>query len=466
MLKHLVAVVLALAMLAGISVPAAAAQQPSLISETAVLMDAQTGQILFEKDMDRQMYPASITKIMTALLAIELGDLDDIVTMSYEATHSIEPNSSHIALDTDEQISLRDLMYALMLPSANDAANGIAEHIGGSMEAFVDLMNQRAQELGCTGTHFVNAHGLHDDDHYTTAHDMALIMQEALKHPEFVEIASTAHYEIQPTNKQPDVRYLHNQHYMLYGSDPYEGAIAGKTGWTQDAKHTLVTAATRGDRTLIAVVMKSTQADDKFIDTSALLDYGFDNFQKITVTPEEVQIPPQTFWEGGIEYEATFSITEDITYLLQEDIDPADVKIEPVIAEDLGSDDLMQARLEISLPDGSFKMYPQIASVSLRPDVVDLTALAQVQAEKDRLEWERTHGTPLWKVILIILGCVLGSGIVTLFAIRAINLHRRKKRKLERMRRARTYREPDYESIRKLVRPARGQPRLSHEREF
>lgn len=161
-------------------------EEPNVSSEAAVLMDAGTGQILYQKNMDQKEYPASTTKIMTVLLALENGEFDDVLTMSHDAVFSILRGSSHIALTTDEQITLEQAVYAALLASANDAANGIAEYVSGSMEAFAEKMTERAHELGAINTHFVNAHGLDDENHYTTAHDLALIMQEAIKHEEFL----------------------------------------------------------------------------------------------------------------------------------------------------------------------------------------------------------------------------------------------------------------------------------------
>ena len=157
-----------------------AVEIPVTASQTSVVMDISTGQVLVEKEMNQKMYPASITKIMTVLLALENADPATVHTMSYEATHSIDSGSTHIALTEGEQITLKDLIYATMVASANDAANGIAECVGGSIEQFVAMMNEKAKEIGAVNTHFVNANGLHDPDHYTTAYDMALITQYAL----------------------------------------------------------------------------------------------------------------------------------------------------------------------------------------------------------------------------------------------------------------------------------------------
>ena len=258
-----------------------------LKSEAAVLMDGDTGQVLFEKEMHRRMYPASITKIMTALLALERGNLGDTITMSHDAVFSVGRDTSHIALDTGEELTLAQALYALALVSANDAANGIAEHIGGSMENFAAMMNSRAGEAGALDTHFTNAHGLFDENHYTTAYDMARITLAALKLPKFAEIFGALSYEIPPTNKQRETRYFSSANPMLTGEHKYEGVIAGKTGYIDESGRTLMTAAERDGRTLIAVVMKAAGKNDACEDTAALLDYGFAELPRRNYTAEE-----------------------------------------------------------------------------------------------------------------------------------------------------------------------------------
>ena len=256
---------------------------PVLESEAAVLMDAQTGQVLFQKNMDEQLYPASITKIMTVLLGLENGHLNDTVTMSREAVFSVERGASHIALDTGEQITLEQALMGAMLPSANEASNGIAEHISGSIPAFVKLMNQRAVQAGALHTNFTNANGLCTIDHVTTAYDMAMITKAALLNDEFRRIFGTIKYDIPPTNKQPEIRHLYAEHKMLEsGRYEYDGVIGGKTGYTQESQNTLVTAARRGDRELIAVVIKSLNSA-VYTDTKALLDYGFNDFRAVPI---------------------------------------------------------------------------------------------------------------------------------------------------------------------------------------
>ncbi len=258
---------------------------PSLISESAVLMDADTGQVLYNKDMHAKRYPASITKIATVICGIENGDLSDKIVMTDEAVFSVSRDSSHIALDVGEEITLEQACYAALLMSANDACNGIAEACGGTISDFVVMMNETARAAGAINTNFANANGLRDSNHYTTPYDMASICRYALKNENFRKIFGTYKYTMPPNNKQEESRYFVNQHSMI--SDPafsYEGVIGGKAGWTTDAQYTLVTAAERDGKTLIAVVMKSPRNNDKYTDTKALFDYGFENFDTITIT--------------------------------------------------------------------------------------------------------------------------------------------------------------------------------------
>lgn len=257
---------------------------PDVSAESVIVMDAKTGQVLYDKDGHSKRYPASITKIMTALLAIEKGDLTSIITMSEDAVWGIERGSSHIALDVGEQISLKDALYATLLVSANEASWAIAEHISGSLTDFCTLMNQRALELGCENTNFVNANGLHDDNHYTTAYDMALITRQALKNETFMEITACTYHEIKPTNLTSDIRYLWQDNKLINeGSDYYyKYCQGGKTGYTDEAGGTLVTWATQGDMQLICVTMNGSPSSVNYTDSVALFDYFFDNYMYVT----------------------------------------------------------------------------------------------------------------------------------------------------------------------------------------
>lgn len=255
---------------------------PNIEAEAAIVMDITTGTIIYSKNMDKKMYPASITKVMTALLASEYLEMDAHFVMSESAAFGIEPGSSSIYGDTDEEFTVEQAMMGLMLESANEMALALGEEVSGSTKKFVELMNERAAQLGCTNTHFNNPNGLPDETHYTTAHDMALITRAAYQNPIARAVMSTGYYEIPPTNKQPETRYLTNHHKMLSGKEyAYSGVLGGKTGYTMAAGNTLVTFAKRGNMALVAVVLQSVGGG--YADTAAILDYGFSEFERISL---------------------------------------------------------------------------------------------------------------------------------------------------------------------------------------
>ncbi len=273
-------------------------QGPAVSAESAIVMDAETGTVLYSKNIDARQYPASITKIMTVLVALENSSMDETVVFSRNAVFSIERNSSHIARTDGEELTMEQCIYAIMLESANECANAVAEHIAGSVEAFADMMNAKAAELGCINTHFVNPHGLHDENHYTSAHDMALITQAALQIDAFREIAGTVRYAIPPTNKNDEELMMYNHHSMMsaHKTSRYldESVFAGKTGYTTDALNTLVTCASRNDMDLICVLLRS-PSGTPYPDTSSLLDYVTENFTRETLSeiyseyPEDIR---------------------------------------------------------------------------------------------------------------------------------------------------------------------------------
>ncbi|MFZ5631887.1 MAG: D-alanyl-D-alanine carboxypeptidase family protein [Bacillota bacterium] len=265
--------------------PAKVWAQPEVSAEAAVLMDMQSGQILYQKNMDRRMYPASTTKILTALVAIKKGNFGDRVKVSREACLA---GGSHVGLQEDEVLRFEDLLYIIMLASANDAAVAVAEHIGGSVEGFARLMNSEARAIGALNSNFVNPHGLHDPDHYTTAGDLALIAREAMKNSVFREIAGTYHYRVQrvlprPVNGVPQEDFVNHNKMMWPGSRfEYKGITGIKTGFTDEAGQCLVASASRNGRELLSVVLK-TENFGMYKDTVTLLDYGFNEFKQVTL---------------------------------------------------------------------------------------------------------------------------------------------------------------------------------------
>lgn len=259
--------------------PSSWPQAPEIAEETGILMEATTGQVLFDKEMDEIRYPASTTKIMTALLILEnVKDLSQTVTFTDVITPDLAPGNSTINAQVGEQLTVEECLYGIMLASANEVCTQMAVYVAGSVENFVSMMNKRAAELGCENTHFVNANGLPDPNHYTTAHDLARILAAAIQNKDFCRISGSASYTIPPTNMTPYSRNLENSNALIKeGEYHYEGVIAGKTGHTEAAKNTLVTAASRDGMTLVCVVLRS-DGENRFIDTVSLFDYGFNNF--------------------------------------------------------------------------------------------------------------------------------------------------------------------------------------------
>ena len=264
------------------AVPEGWTDPPEIASETGVVMDLATGEILFNKDMDKQMYPASITKVMTTLLALENASLDEEVTFTELGVRDVYWGSSNAGMQLGETLTVEQCLYLMMLQSANEVSTQIGEYLAGSESGFADMMNQRAKELGCTNTHFSNASGLHADDHYTSAHDLALIGQAAFKYDEFRKVIKTQSYELPPTNMNPDTRVFQNHHVMILDGNDffYQYCLGGKTGNTDEAHNTLLTYAEKDGRQLVAVVMKSDGLNE-WTDTRALFDYAYENIERL-----------------------------------------------------------------------------------------------------------------------------------------------------------------------------------------
>ncbi len=258
--------------------------------ESGIVMDVDSGTVLYSCRADVQHYPASITKVMTAMLAIENGNLDDTVTFTKEAVFGIELGSAHIARDVGEEMSLRECLYGTMLASANECAYAVAEHIGGGdYEKFINMMNEKAVELGCKNTHFCNSNGLFDENHYTTAYDMALIARAAYANETFAEICGTKKHTIPPTNIHDEPTDVHNNHAMLSNNKTskylYDYCVGGKTGYTTEANNTLVTYGKKDGKTLVCVILNAEQGCH-YKDTTNLFDYCFEHFNTYAVNDE------------------------------------------------------------------------------------------------------------------------------------------------------------------------------------
>ncbi|MGV8983044.1 serine hydrolase [Clostridium sp.] len=299
-MKKLITILIASFLLLFNTTPAVQAlvKPPTVSADSVVLMDAATGKILYEKNKDSAYPPASTTKIMTILLVLENSKLDDVVTVSKNAEIA---DGSKIYITEGEKISVKELLYGLILASANDCAVALAEHISGTTEKFATLMNEKADSLGCKNTNFVNPNGLYDVNHKTSAYDLSLIMQELTKHPEYKEISTTSSYTMAATNKSKEKRPLWNENRLIQKNDPYyyEGCEGGKTGYTIQSKHSYIAVASRnGQKLIVALVHDSVKTF--FSDSRKLLNYGFDNFELAKYFDKGASVSNLTLEDGTV----------------------------------------------------------------------------------------------------------------------------------------------------------------------
>lgn len=275
---------------------------PGTYGEAAIVMEASTGAILYAKNIDAKEYPASITKVLTALVALENGNFSDTVTFSHDCVSFLQPGDSSIGLKEGNVITLEQALYATLLASANEAAYAVGENVGKNAghdyNWFIEQMNLRAKELGSVNSNFTNTNGLHDENHYTCARDMALIGSELFKHPEFFQIVQTLQYEI-PKSETVEQHVFQQKDKMLrpQNKNYYKYAVGGKTGYTSDALSTLITMAEKGGMQLVCVVLR-THGRNVYPDTRKLLKYGFKNFEKVEVSGLEKSADIDGFAEG------------------------------------------------------------------------------------------------------------------------------------------------------------------------
>lgn len=264
----------------------------SVDAKAAIVMDANSSKVLYSLNPDTKLYPASLAKIMTAIIVLDNadGNYDDLVTFSYNSvTRDIDRKSVTIGASAGDQLSIKDCLYSLLLPSANDAANALAEHVAGSINDFALLMNEKAKNLGLKNTNFVNPSGLHDDNQYTTAHDMAIILQYALSYPIFAQISSSVSYKHAPIRKYKDPDNSNNQvlnttSILVPGSGYYyNGITAGKTGHTTNAGYNLAASARKHDMNLICVVMGCEKDKTRYQEAKSLFDFHFNNYQSLSI---------------------------------------------------------------------------------------------------------------------------------------------------------------------------------------
>ena len=353
----------------------------------AILIDANTGVTIYEKNSHEKLYPASITKIMTAYLACKYGKFDDTLTASHNAIYGIGQGSSIIGIKEGEQISFLDGLYGIMMESANEVCMMVAEHIDGTVEKFVDRMNKQAQDWGCKDTHFNNPHGFHDVDHYTTPYDMSLIAFNAIKDENFSKIWGTVDHTIPANNKSPQ-RFLHNKDKMLKPTSDYynQYAIGGKTGFHDDAKNTLVTCAEKDGVKLISVVMKANGYNQAYTDSKTLLDYGFSVYKDnkvYTAGTYTDKIPVyQTYLSEDYNVgELNVTVAGDVSAKLPSFVSANDVKTKAVI--DYGKDNNAN-KIYAPIKEGDKVGTMEFTYKDKTIATADITASNSVESKSDK----------------------------------------------------------------------------------
>lgn len=312
-------------------------QNLSIYSDAAILMDSKTGKILYEKNSNEKKYPASTTKILTAIIAIENCNLSDTISASYNAIMSIPSGYSIAEIKENEVLTVEQLLNVFLIHSANEAGYILAEHISGSISNFADLMNQKALEIGCTDTHFTNPSGIQDENHYSTAHDMALIAQYCMKNETFRQIVCKTSYTLEPTDKTPEERYFVTTNDLIKTSSEYyyPYCIGIKTGYTSKAKNCLISASQKDGLELITVVLGAEFAENgksaRNTDTINLFNYGFENYKYQEILSKNSVIKNVTVKNATKETKELPIITENsITSLLPNNIDLN--SLEPIIS--------------------------------------------------------------------------------------------------------------------------------------
>jgi len=397
---------------------------PSTYSEAYCIMDADTGQVLVGKSIHTEMYPASVTKILTAAMALEVLSPSDSYTFSKEAA-TYDHSSTHLAFSEGEVCKVEDLLYGAMVESANDCAQGLADAAAGSIDDFVAQMNEKLAALHCGDSHFANPTGMPDPSHYTSAYDLCLITKYALTVKGFETYFDAWEWTIAPTNKQSESRVMGTHHAMIVGSENngafgYDYATGGKLGWTEEAKHTIVTVAEKDGVRLICVALKSTSKYDKYKDSIALFDYCFENFYGVDYALD---------CAGGIESSdgtAEYTYPDSIRLLLTGGLTAADVT-----ADYTHEADADNPYITLTVPESS----------AMRSDILTCypEEAAAVSAEAEKPEADPAPETeklsvPWWGWVAVPLGTLLLLA-AAVFCIRCYNIRKYRRLRMEKQRR-------------------------------
>lgn len=464
-MKKLLSFLMALTLSVSLSLPALAGDEviqntaPTTVSNAYVVMNSETGQILIQKNMDEKEYPASITKVLTAAIALEVGSPRDQYEITADDVFSYSfPGTTYVALTHDEVVTVEQLLYGTLMASANDAANCLGSYVATKLgrtalnekgeesyvSGFVEILNEKLEELGCANTHFANAHGLHDENHYTTAADMAKILQYALNVEGFRDYFGAVSYTMAATNMQPLERTWGTQSGLFVESNKYyyEGASGAKLGYTDEAGHTMVSVAERNDTELICVLLDCQQgnwADHK--DSASLYDYCFNNFETVTFRPEELKQKSVPIYKENEIYEKA-QITADGEYRLQlhKLLSKSDIKFASNAPGRFFDGDKMKVTLSFALTKAALKtageaMYTELGSMPMK-----VTAMPLTVEEPGLMTKVGSVLLTLLKVLLLVLVVL----VVLILLLRAYNIRRYKK-----IREARRRRQQEREKIKK-----------------
>ena len=408
-------------------------------AKASALIDLDAGALLYGGNIDAQIYPASLTKIMTCMIALERGNLDDILTVSESSQQDLVIGGSTANLKVGEQISLRELLYCVMVSSANEACNVVAEYISGSISGFVALMNEYAAALGMTSTHYANTHGLHSDEHYTTVRDLSTLVRWAWQHELFREFSTVTKHVVPATNLSEE-RELHTTNYLtsglVVGKYYYEKAAGIKTGFTSKAGGCLISTAQDGDKHLLSIVVgcdtiendDGTTTDERFTETKKLLEYGLNHFSLVQVLSDTTMagMPELLYAEGR--GSVVVRAKDNISVLLPDGFDVS--KIEMQVSYTSGPP--LEAPLEAGQTVGTVTAVYEgkpIASC----DLVTLTAVArsvpEYVADKANEAVGGFFGRMMhyWYLTVPLLLVVLA--VAVMFILRAVNIRKAKKRR-------------------------------------
>ena len=395
----------------------------------AALYELNSDTLLYGQDLDKRIYPASLAKVLTCLVAIENGNLEDEVTVSETALQNLDPDGTSADLRVGEIIKLEDLLYCVMLASANEACNVVAEHIAGSTDAFVRMLNERAAELGCTDSHFANAHGLHHEDEYTTVRNLMYIAREALKNETFRTIAFSTTHELPATNFHP-VRTLYTTNYMISTDQSfkyyYEKAAGVKTGYTSLAGRCLITTAADGELELLSIVTGCDTTEEgngevymhNFPESKKLLEYGFENFDYITILSPIVPVSEVSV-TGGERDSVVVAPLEEGAVSLPYGYDDKDIETVITVPED-------GVKAPVAPGDivGTVTIYYQGEEMGSSP----ITPITEVPAGSSSLpgaaETEPKERISVWKILFIVAITLVGAYLVLYIYV---NIRRRQR---------------------------------------